>query len=42
MTVGMSSRQRLLFVVYTDTVSSIRIIGARLATATERKQYEET
>jgi uncharacterized DUF497 family protein len=41
-TVGMSSRQRLLFVVYTDTVSSIRIIGARLATATERKQYEET
>jgi hypothetical protein len=40
-TVGMSSRQRILFVVYTETVSSIRLIGARPATAAEIKQYEE-
>lgn len=40
-TVGMSRRERLLFVVYTETTSGIRIIGARLATATERRQYEE-
>lgn len=39
--VGMSFRQRLLFVVYTETTSGIRLIGARLATATEREQYEE-
>jgi len=41
-TVGLSSRQRILFVVYTETESRIRLIGARLATATERKQYEES
>jgi uncharacterized DUF497 family protein len=40
-TVGMSSRQRLLFVVYTETDSRIRLIGARLTTATEREQYEQ-
>ena len=40
-TVGESSRQRLLFVVYTETTSGLRIIGVRLATATERNQYEE-
>ena len=40
-TVGMSSRHRLLFVVYTETISGIRIIGARFATATEKRQYEE-
>jgi len=39
--VGHSYLQRLLFVVYTETTSGIRIIGARLATATEREQYEE-
>ncbi|HEX5283520.1 MAG TPA: BrnT family toxin [Bryocella sp.] len=38
---GQSTRGRILFVVYTETDSSVRIIGARLATATERKQYEE-
>ena len=41
-TVGMSSRRRTLFVVYTETTSGIRLIGARLATAVERKQYEES
>ena len=40
-TVGMSLLNRLLFVVYTEDVSGIRIIGARLATATEKRQYEE-
>ncbi|MEZ2348160.1 BrnT family toxin [Terriglobus sp. RCC_193] len=39
-TVGTSSQGRVLFVVYTETESTVRI-GARLATATERHQYEE-
>jgi uncharacterized DUF497 family protein len=37
----MSSPQRLLFAVYTETISGIRLIGARVATATEKRQYEE-
>jgi len=40
-TVGRSSRQRILFVVYTEAVSSTRLIGARAATAAEIRQYEE-
>ena len=40
-TVGRSSRQRILFVVYTETISGIRLIGARPATAAEIRQYEE-
>ncbi|MBS1821005.1 MAG: BrnT family toxin [Acidobacteria bacterium] len=40
-TVGQSTRDRILFVVYTESDSSVRLIGARVATATERKQYEE-
>ena len=40
-TVGSSSRHRILFVVYTDTISGIRLIGARTATAAETRQYEE-
>lgn len=40
-TVGQSSIGRVLFVVYTERGSRIRLIGARLATARERKQYEE-
>jgi hypothetical protein len=39
--VGQSTRGRVLFVVYTESDSSTRLIGARVATATERKQYEE-
>ncbi len=27
--------------VYTETTSGIRLIGARVATATEKRQYEE-
>jgi uncharacterized protein len=41
-TVGMSSRPRILFVVYTETTSGIRLIGARSATAVEVEQYEES
>ena len=41
-TLGMSSRQRILFVVYTETASGIRLIGARTATAVEVEQYEES
>jgi uncharacterized DUF497 family protein len=40
-TVGLSARNRILFVVYTDTISGIRLIGARTATAAEIRQYEE-
>jgi len=40
-TVGMSAQQRLLFVVYTDKDSRIRLIGARTVTAAEREQYEQ-
>jgi uncharacterized protein len=40
-TVGASSRHRTLFVVYTDNISGIRIIGARAATAAEIEEYEE-
>jgi uncharacterized protein len=40
-TVGLSSSHRLLFVVYTETTTRIRLIGARVATAVEKEQYEE-
>jgi uncharacterized DUF497 family protein len=40
-TVGMSVKQRLLFVVYTERGSRIRLIGARPVTAAEREQYEQ-
>ncbi len=41
LTVGTSDRQRVLFIVYTESTSGIRLIGARLATATEKRQYAE-
>jgi len=41
-TVGMSVKQRLFFVVYTERGSRIRLIGARLVTAAEREQYEQS
>lgn len=40
-TVGRSTANRVLFVVYTERGSRIRLIGARLATARERREYEE-
>jgi uncharacterized DUF497 family protein len=42
MIVGHSARGRLLAVWHTYRDPLIRIIGARLATATERKAYEES
>jgi len=38
--IGHSSRQRLLIVVYTEQSETIRIISARLTTAHERKRHE--
>jgi uncharacterized protein len=40
-TFGVSARQRLLVVAYTDEGETIRIISVRLATAREREIYEE-
>jgi uncharacterized protein len=39
--VGHSSEQRLLVVSFTERSPRIRIIGARVTTAGERKAYEE-
>ena len=39
--IGMSHRQRVLVVVYTEKGESIRIISARIATPNERRRYEE-
>jgi uncharacterized DUF497 family protein len=40
-TIGMDSRARILVVVYTWRRESVRIISARPANRTERRQYEE-
>jgi len=40
LTIGRSSRQRLLVVVHTEHGETIRILSARLATAHERKRHE--
>jgi len=40
-TIGWSSRRRLLMVSHTDRGESIRIISARELTTRERKAYEE-
>ena len=37
---GQSQRQRLLVVVHTEGDGAIRLISARLATAKEKKNYE--
>jgi len=39
-TVGISSRGRLLVVAHTEKMNSIRIINARVATAHERRRHE--
>jgi len=39
-TVGFSSRNRLLIVGHTERGKAVRIISARLATAHERKRHE--
>ena len=38
--IGMSSRGRLLLVVYTERNTTIRIISSRLCTNQEAKRYE--
>ena len=40
-TFGVSARQRLLVVAYTEEGETIRIISARVATRSEREIYEE-
>lgn len=40
--IGLSHRQQLLVVSYTERDDRIRIISARPATKTERRNYEET
>ena len=39
---GMSSRQRLLVVSHVERPPKTRLISARLATQSERRQYEQT
>jgi hypothetical protein len=39
-TIGLSSRDRLLVVAHTERGKILRIISARLATAHERKRHE--
>ena len=39
-TVGYSSRDRLLIVSHVETGETIRVISARLASAAERKRHE--
>jgi uncharacterized protein len=41
-TVGLSSRGRLLMVAHADRGGRVRIISARTLTASERKAYEDT
>ena len=38
---GQSERDRLLVVMFTERGARIRVISARRATRTERRQYEE-
>jgi len=40
--IGFSSKSRLLVVWYTERGETIRIIGCRKATKSERKSYEKT
>jgi uncharacterized protein len=40
-TLGLSSRRRLLAVIHTDSGKRIRLISARRATRAERRTYEE-
>jgi len=39
-TIGLSSRDRLLFIAHAERGESMRIISARPATAHERKRHE--
>lgn len=39
--IGVSDRQRLLFVSFTERDGLVRLISARLANSKERRQYEQ-
>ncbi len=39
--VGLSDRQRLLVIVYVERQNILRIISARVANSSEKKEYEE-
>lgn len=39
-TLGLSHRRRLIVIVHTDRGESVRLISARLASPTERRQYD--
>ncbi len=41
LTLGLSSRQRLVLVAHTEDPAEIRIISARLPTPSERNDYED-
>ncbi len=41
MLLGQSQRQRLLVVIHTEREGTICLISARLATAKEKRSYEE-
>ena len=40
-TIGMSTRNRLLVVIHTDRADRVRIISARAANRLEKENYEE-
>ncbi|MBM3131101.1 MAG: BrnT family toxin [Chloroflexi bacterium] len=40
--IGISGKNRVLIVVYTERGNKIRLISCRKATATERRKYEES
>ncbi len=41
-TIGRSDRKRTLVVIHTERAGVVRLISARLASANERKRYEES
>ena len=41
LSIGISSKNRVLIIAHTDRANKVRIVNCRKATASERKQYEE-
>jgi uncharacterized protein len=41
LSIGISSKDRVLIVAHTDRSNKVRIVNCRKATASERKRYEE-
>jgi len=40
-TIGLSEKHRVLYIVHTDRGAAIRLISARVTTTGEQRQYEE-